>query len=308
MNKSEKNGLSEFNFSSHTLNYRVILPERINDRFFEIGKCFIPDLEESNNTKPIFTFIGSLGNPDFKLSKKTFQIISNGSLDNLCYETVKLISKKIEEDYANIGAISVHAAAVSNNGTGVLIMGPTHAGKSTLAMKSCLENNFSYISGDRVLLKDTTIVGGTKSDTLRYASFNRDLNLDFPIKIVDNLNLWSEQVVLDMSEYLKIESGQKNIEAIVFAQHHPSSSYFKELTDIAKKTIKLYDSLVFFLDTYPSLLYSAKTPLPPSKNDLLREQRFNLAEKLSSFPCYSLVGTFSYMSGQINSLLQGGSK
>jgi hypothetical protein len=70
--------------------------------------------------------------------------------------------------------VSLHAACIGRAGRGVLLMGPTGAGKSTLALLSLLEN-FDFVSEDSVFVTpDTLLATGVanflhvRSDSLRW--------------------------------------------------------------------------------------------------------------------------------------------
>jgi hypothetical protein len=79
------------------------------------------------------------------------------------------------------GLVSLHAACVGRGGRGVLLMGPTGAGKSTLALQ-CLVCGFDFLSEDSLFMApDTMLATGVanflhvRADSLRWLERARDV-------------------------------------------------------------------------------------------------------------------------------------
>ncbi len=109
----------------------------------------------------------------------------------------------IEAQRQNKGFFTMHGAAISLNGKGVLILGKEGSGKTTTVLRICKKNQALLLGNDLVIIgtknNKTLITNGTKFFHLRYESIKRNLPelLHLFPKQNSNICSWIRKIILD---------------------------------------------------------------------------------------------------------------
>jgi hypothetical protein len=91
---------------------------------------------------------------------------SNAFRDRLPYLFYNLTERARQEKF---GLLTAHAAAVSKDGKGILILGDKGAGKTSLMLALCLTHGYEMIGNDSVILgtRDVSVMAGSRQINVR---------------------------------------------------------------------------------------------------------------------------------------------
>jgi hypothetical protein len=88
-----------------------------------------------------------------------------------------LIFNIIELDRQHHNQFLFHCSAVSKNGNSILLIGPSYAGKTTVALDLCRHHSFELVCNDQAVLtllnEHPTVIFGDKSFNFKYSSLNQ---------------------------------------------------------------------------------------------------------------------------------------
>ncbi len=110
----------------------------------------------------------------------------------------------VECQHQAVGVVTAHAAAVSLNEAGIMVIGKIGAGKTSTALELCRKFGAKLIANDLCLVggeKGCGLLGGTKDFHIRLESAYRnlpDLVPFFPER--HDIDTWSNKAIFDPSE------------------------------------------------------------------------------------------------------------
>lgn len=152
----------------------------------------------------------------------------------------------LERARAKKGKATIHAAAVSKNGKGVLILGKQGSGKTSITLDLCRKYGYSLVGNDLVLtgLQKNTgyLYGGTKIFRIRATTikdYNKDLEKFFKFSGDDE---WTQIAIIRPSEIqVMTEKSAVPIWAIYYVHLYPPRHNF-----IAKGVDKLFSRVYLY--------------------------------------------------------------
>lgn len=134
----------------------------------------------------------------------------------------------LESERAKQCKATIHAAAVSKNGKGFLILGKQGSGKTSITLELCRNHGYSLVGNDLVLvgMQNNTgyLYGGTKIFRIRATTvkdYNSDLNTFFKYSDSDE---WTQIAVINPEEIdVQIEKLPTKIHGIYYVHLYPSN-------------------------------------------------------------------------------------
>lgn len=157
-----------------------------------------------------------------------------------------LIHYILESERSNKGKATIHAAAVSKNGKGVLILGKQGSGKTSITLELCRKYGYSLVGNDLVLasIQDNTgyLYGGTKIFRVRATTvkdYNKDLKSFFKSGSNDE---WTQIAVIELDKiHVLTEKSIVPIHGIYYVHLYPPNHDFiiKEVDELFSR-IYLY--------------------------------------------------------------------
>jgi len=290
------------NIESHGIYAGINAPIKLDD-MLDIGGWLIPDIKPEGDSECDFFVDYKKGKSHLQFDEKAIRLSGSCTGYELSFDIAAVLSKMFEKCYFRKGYHSLHSSAVSKKGSAVLFLGPSHSGKSTLAAYLSMNYGLNYISGDRTLLKGAKIIGGTKKDMMRSGSL-KFFNHNIPKRDIS----WLSTELIDFGRYSFLDFEMYDISSIFFIQHENSERYLEEIKKTDKRLIKLYDSLLFFVDKYPNLALKLNIPIPPISDMDVHISKLDFARFLArNIVCYSLSGNFDFMSKKVLEFLGGDS-
>ncbi len=152
----------------------------------------------------------------------------------------------LESERAKKGKAIVHAAAVSKNGKGVLILGKQGSGKTSITLELCRKHGYSLVGNDLVLIGlkkgKVYLYGGTKVFRVRATTiknYNEDLEKFFR---TDDNDEWT-RIALVEPEKIQVlkEKSTVPIQAIYYVHLYPPDHGF-----IAKEVGRLFSQIYLY--------------------------------------------------------------
>ncbi len=162
------------------------------------------------------------------------------------YTIPYLIHYILESERAKKGKATIHAAAVSKNKKGVLILGKQGSGKTSITLELCRKYGYSLIGNDLVLagLQENVgyLYGGTKIFRLRAATikdYNKDLRSFFEPGGNDE---WTQIAIIEPKKIgVYIEKSFVPIHAIYYVHLYPPGHEF-----VVKEVDKLFSRIYLY--------------------------------------------------------------
>ena len=209
-------------------------------------------------------------------------------------DVMALVSRHAEYLWANKGIYSVHSSSVNIDGKTILIPGRSGAGKTTLMME--LIKKFpqtKIISGDRTLIDNEEIVGGTK--LLNFIASSLKEEFPYMADVLDTYTVRDRIRLAPENSPFDYQQEPAITDAIVYPQKHSGKFIVQELEGIPKFT-RFVNQGYHFLDEFPRLLLGIMEPLstPVTNEDRKRvlDEMRNLTDKT---PSYALAGKLTEM-------------
>lgn len=152
----------------------------------------------------------------------------------------------LESDRAKKGKATIHAAAVSKRGKGILILGKQGSGKTSITLGLCREYGHSLVGNDLVLagLQEDIgyLYGGTKIFRVRATTikdYNQDLKNFFK---PSNDDEWTQIAIIEPDKIqVLIEKSIVPIHAIYYVHLYPPDHNF-----IAKEVDRLFSRIYLY--------------------------------------------------------------
>lgn len=152
----------------------------------------------------------------------------------------------LERERAKKGKATIHAAAVSKKGKGILILGKQGSGKTSITLELCRKYGYSLVGNDLVLTglqKDSGyLYGGTKIFRVRATTikdYNKDLERFFKSS---NNDEWTRIAIIMPGEIqVMAEKSVVPIQAIYYVHLYPPGHNF-----IAKEVDKLFSRVYLY--------------------------------------------------------------
>jgi len=137
----------------------------------------------------------------------------------------------LESERSKKGKATIHAAAVSKNGKGILILGKQGSGKTSITLELCRKCGYSLVGNDLVLVglqRDLGyLYGGTKIFRLRVTTikdYNKDLKKFFK---PNNNDEWTQIALIEPDKIqVLIEKSIVPIHAIYYVHLYPPDHNF----------------------------------------------------------------------------------
>ncbi|HMO01547.1 MAG TPA: hypothetical protein PKD37_05310 [Oligoflexia bacterium] len=152
----------------------------------------------------------------------------------------------LEGQRSKKGKTTIHAAAVSKNGKGVLILGKQGSGKTSITLELCRKYGYSLIGNDLVLISSQNnigyLYGGTKvfrirATTIKY--YNKDLEKFF---LPSSNDEWTRIAIVRPQEIQVItEKSVVPIQAVYYVHLYPSEYRF-----IVKEVERLFSRVYLY--------------------------------------------------------------
>ncbi|MFH1896146.1 MAG: hypothetical protein ABH814_01560 [bacterium] len=158
-----------------------------------------------------------------------------------------LIHYALEAERAKKGKLTIHAAAVSKNGKGILILGKQGSGKTSITLGLCRKYGYSLVGNDLVLagVKGNFgyLYGGTKIFRLRAATvkhYNRGLKVFF--ESGENCDEWTHTAVVNPEKIqVTAEKSVVPIQAVYYVHLYPPDHSF-----LAKEIDQLFSRVYLY--------------------------------------------------------------
>jgi hypothetical protein len=152
----------------------------------------------------------------------------------------------LERERAKKGKATIHAAAVSKKGKGILILGKQGSGKTSITLELCKKYGYSLVGNDLVLTglqKDTGyLYGGTKIFRIRATTikdYNKDLEKFFKMNSNDE---WTRIAIIRPNEIqIMAEKSVVPVQAIYYVHLYPPGHNF-----IVKEVDKLFSRVYLY--------------------------------------------------------------
>jgi len=153
----------------------------------------------------------------------------------------------LESERAKKGKATIHAAAVSRNKKGVLILGKQSSGKTSITLELCRKHGYSLIGNDLVLvgIKENSgnLYGGTKIFRIRATTikdYNKDLGRFF--KFAENDDEWTNITIIKPEKIqVATEKSIVPIHAIYYVHLYPPNHSF-----ITKEVDRLFSRIYLY--------------------------------------------------------------
>jgi len=157
-----------------------------------------------------------------------------------------LIHYILESERAKKGKATIHAAAVSKNGKGFLILGKQGSGKTSITLELCRKHGYSLIGNDLVLVGMQNnigyLYGGTKIFRIRSTTikeYNSDLNHFFKSSDSDE---WTRVTVIGPDKInVQVERSVIPIHGIYYVHLYPQNYNF-----VAREVDKLFSRIFLY--------------------------------------------------------------
>jgi len=167
----------------------------------------------------------------------------------------------LESERAKKGKATIHAAAVSKNKKGILILGKQGSGKTSITLELCRKYKYSLIGNDLVLtgLQENVgyLYGGTKIFRVRATTikdYNKDLGDFFKSGGSDE---WTQITIIEPDKIqVSTERSVVPIHAIYYVHLYPPAHDF-----IAKKVDRLFSRVYLYQILSEYIRGSAIIPL-----------------------------------------------
>jgi len=152
----------------------------------------------------------------------------------------------LESERAKIGKATIHAAAVSKDGKGILILGKQGSGKTSIALELCRKYGYSLIGNDLVLagIKENVgyLYGGTKIFRIRSTTikdYNKDLERFFKPNGNDE---WTRTAIIRPEEIqVSTEKSVVPIHAVYYVHLYPLNHGF-----VVKEVDQLFSRIYLY--------------------------------------------------------------
>ncbi len=152
----------------------------------------------------------------------------------------------LESERAKKGKATIHAAAVSKNGKGVLILGKQGSGKTSITLELCRKHGYTLIGNDLVLAgiqgNACYLYGGTKIFRVRAMTikdYNKDLKSLFKSSSNDE---WTQIAVIKPDKIqVIIEKSTVPIHAVYYVHLYPPNHDF-----VVKEADKLFSRVYLY--------------------------------------------------------------
>ncbi len=282
----------------------------IDKSFSESAELYLPDVKFSQS-KELYVSPTHIIYSCFSTQNKKFEnkrnLIHLEDYDKklLINDTLMVASRLSDELLIKDKVYPIHSSCVAKNESAVLLIGSSSTGKTTTALKTCIDDNeISFYSGDKTLLEDNFVVGGTKRVHVRKGSVLFELPyLKSYFEVEDNDKVWDEYIHLRASSIgLQEDSEKKYIEAIVIPKKVSSGLKIKKLNK-DESFLRIHENMTHFL-YYPHVLKGQKAPITQfllDNDDRLYITEY--ADNISSLPTYNVSGSLEEISKFVRQLL-----
>lgn len=265
--------------------------------FFDGSASSIPLCSESNlfilrtrNTSQIEAISSKIFIIDGPLNSESF-------LKRLPYLFYNLAEETRQED---LGLITIHGAAVSKEGKGILILGDKGSGKTSLMLALCLTQGYQMIGND-------TIIAGGK-ENLVIAAGSRQINVRLPVARKLNLPVERTEKNRGIDYEIKsaflpedlgigIESGTLPLSGIVRINLHSDNPEYvmSDITSRETEALRLGENFSRYIHGIPTPIELTVEGIhgyfPDLDTPALTEFRNNLINTiLSNIPYYYIAG------------------
>lgn len=262
-----KNKKSKFQYSVYMAEEGVNIYSE-NDRVIDLLKGdFIPFIPEwrvekraGKNLPSLECYFGK--KQEIKTNENNTFIIS-GSFEEFSqsHTLPYFIHYILEGERAKKGKATIHAAAVSKKGKGILILGKQGSGKTSITLELCRKYGYFLVGNDLVLTglqKDSGyLYGGTKIFRVRATTikdYNKDLEKFFKTSSNDE---WTQIAIIRPSEIqVMVEKSAVPIQAIYYVHLYPPGHNF-----IVKEVDKLFSRVYLYQIFSEYIRGSAIVPL-----------------------------------------------
>lgn len=153
----------------------------------------------------------------------------------------------LEAERAKNGKTTIHSAAVSKCGKGILLLGKQGSGKTSLVLELCRKFGYSLIGNDLTLvgIKENIayLHGGTKVFRLRATTVNYyNLDLKRFFKPDENIDEWTQTTIINPEEIkVMTEKSIVPIQAIFYVHLYPPNYNF-----VVKKVDQLFSRIYLY--------------------------------------------------------------
>jgi hypothetical protein len=220
-----------------------------------------------------------------------------------------LIHYILERERGEKGKMTIHAAAVSKQGKGILILGKQGSGKTSISLELCRNHGYSLIGNDLILagFRDGkgSLHGGTKIFQIRETTlqdYNKDLR-KFLKKKAKNEDEWTNRAAIEPKKIkVKVETEVIPIEAIYYVHLYPPKHFF-----VTKKVDILFSKLYLYQIFSEYIRSSVIVPLTGEKLNygcympsLDNKKIFDLRTKFIEW--ITLHHNYRYIAGSISGI------
>jgi hypothetical protein len=265
-------------------------------QFLEFARKILPAIKISNSIEKddILVYVEVVrGKNCLKYDGTTLYVSGQYDRLQLMRDSIMALSRIIESILNENNCFSIHSAAIVKNNEVILFAGEGGVGKTSSALYTTILNpEYKIISGDRTIISNRTILGGTEVLYLRKGSLQKIPQLSQIAN--DSENLWGELYRMDIEA---VETENLTLSTVFFPYQVESAKlHVLEYKEDAKFLV-FYDSLAYFSKYYPSICLGQKVPLPDISISTHDFKRIKLAKFLSrKIPTYRILGTMQSIS------------
>lgn len=287
----------KFGFNSCGINIDVDTNYLTYETYIKKSQHLIPKIRSNEEkSSQISLIIHSGVENDLKLNSMNGFLKGNYNQNQLTMDSIMILSRLLEYQLNLADKYSVHSSAIGNSSGGFLFIGPANSGKTTLAYKIKTLTNSSIISGDRTVLFDNKIIGGTEKLMFRKGS----IIYDFPELNFRNIKPtgteWSELSTYNVDTF---DFDAFNLKKIFLVKRTDSSYEEMELVGDSK-FLRFYEQASYFQESFPNIILGQKKPMISFNNYSLQERRivFSLS-LLDKIPLISVSGSLDELAENI---------
>lgn len=253
-----------------------------------------PKIENGN----IIIKIDKLGNSvNFNLTSNQIEIIiplEKFLIDDLIYIVFLLFVKILQEE----SIFLVHSSCVSRKDKGILLIGPSESGKSTVSLHLCLKEGYSLVSTDMTILKvqndKLVVIGGTKGCSLFPGIIKKEFSSEKKkLFNISDHNLWSSKIPINESRLRELDiqfEKKTKLKHIFFLRVQDTEFFAKPIEDVAAK-IKTLGFLSEWIRGANNMLIGLNSLIPSFDSTKSEAKRLNaLSVITANTRQYSLYG------------------
>lgn len=271
-------------------------------RFTEFNECKI--LPYDNSCKYIVKYVNSR---EKKVASYFDKLKIAHPVEELDEECILYAGMTFfERQYAEKSMFTCHSACIEKDGKGILFLGDAGAGKTSLALRMCLDKNYSLLSNDQTVvgLKDQTLKAfkGTQFINFRKTSVENNLPEFLYLFNDPTINPWTQKINVHADDIgIKTSKEETELKKVYFVHCLNGQELNVKPATTFGNQFKLYQNLSMHIRGAAASLHDRKgfqigysRSLETKKTDNNRRKVINTMNNLQDF---------SLLTGSMNDII-----